>query len=107
VTCTTRDAAGNISDPKTFSVTVASAAQQTVATFDLIAGFGLPPETEQALTVKLEQALTAPNSLSGCNELGALINTTRAQLRSGRLTAAQADAIITATQQIRIVQGCR
>ncbi|HJR58070.1 MAG TPA: carboxypeptidase regulatory-like domain-containing protein [Vicinamibacterales bacterium] len=107
VTCTARDVAGNMSDQGTFDIKVAGAAEQAAATSELITGFNLPATTEQALTVKIEQALTAPNATSSCNELGALINTVRAQQRSGRLTVAQADAIISATQQVMIVQGCR
>jgi hypothetical protein len=107
VTCTARDAAGNVSAAGTFQIAIAGAAEQSGATLDLIAGFDLPETTEQALIVKIEQALTAPNTNASCNELGALINTTRAQLRSGRLTDAQAEAVISATQQIMIVQGCR
>lgn len=107
VTCTARDSSGNVSAPGTFDIKVIGATEQAAATSELITGFDLPSTTEQALTVKINQALSAPNTQSSCNELGALINTARAQQRSGRLTATQADAIIAATQQVMIVQGCR
>ena len=107
VTCTARDATGNVSAQGTFSIKVAGATEQAAATSELIASFKLPATTQQALTVKIEQALAASNPTASCNELGALINTVRAQQRSGRLTVAQADAIISATQQVMIVQNCR
>ena len=90
-----------------FTVTVEGASAQMGQTAELIAGFALPAEVADALLVKLDQALTAPTTTSACGTLQALINSTEAQRRARKITAAQAEAIITATVQIMVVQGCQ
>jgi len=102
---------GSSADALGTSIAFVAAPPTTTLIADLdatIEGFALPHGTSNALRVKLDAAqaaLAAGNVTAACNNLQALINQANAQ--SGKkLTAAQANQIITAAKAIRATLGC-
>jgi hypothetical protein len=98
---------GNVSDCS-FTVHVKGAAEQTADLVDAVKNSGIKQGVEQALLVKLQNALDeiAHHDVgTACNNLGAFINQVAAQ--SGKaISAADAAAFTAAAQQIRAVLGC-
>jgi len=107
VSCTATDVAGNSSNG-TFSIVVNGAAAQASILVAVVENLDLSAGATESLTSKLENALAslaAGNVTSGCNVLSAFINQVAAQ--SGKqFTAAEADQLIAAANQVRAAQGC-
>lgn len=111
VNCTASDGAGNTVGGS-FQVLVQAAAAQVTNLTLAVQSFNLAQGVENSLDTKLQNVLSALNAAksgnagSVCNQMGAFINDTMAQ--SGKqLTAAQANQLIAAAQQIEAVIGCQ
>src|SRR5205807_9260408 len=82
VSCTAKDAANNVSAPKTFTVTVKSAATQISDLIALVRSFNLAQGLTTSLTFKLQtaqSALNAGNVTTACNVMGGFISDVNAQ----------------------------
>ena len=91
-----------------FAMATLTSDQAIANLITMINNFGLPQGTAPSLNSKLNEALADirnKNKALACENLSALMNEAKAQ--SGKhLTVAQADAIISAAQQIRTLLGC-
>jgi hypothetical protein len=109
VTCTATDA-DDLNSPvtATFTVTVKGAAAQLA---DLVTTVGaLPSSTAKTvLNVQLSDAITAAragNTARVCMDVLGVVRTAQQEQSYGQLTAAQAQQIIAAANQIGTVAGC-
>lgn len=76
---------------------------------DLVAGFGLAQGTARSLDAKLGSALDAAqagDTAGACASLGDFLNEVRAQTGKKKLTAAQAEQLTGAANDIRTQLGC-
>jgi hypothetical protein len=104
VTCIATDAAGNKAGC-IFTVHVRGAAEQLNALIALIPTLGLRAGAANSLSVKLQgaaSALAQGNLPAAWGKLGAFLDETNAQ-KGKKLTATQADLLITAAARIRAV----
>jgi microsomal dipeptidase-like Zn-dependent dipeptidase len=108
VTCTVTDASGNQATCN-FTVKVKGAAEQINDLISLLRSYQLESGIENSLLVKLQPALAALQAgdiATACIRLTAFINEVKAQSGKKFITAAQANQMVAAAQQIKDVLGC-
>lgn len=107
VICSASDAAGNTSS-SSFNVYVRGATEQLTGLGGLIESFNLPKGTSNSLEAKLrdaQAAISAGDTNRACSDMEDFINHARAQ--SGKkLTASQADQLISPAMQLKAALGC-
>ena len=109
VSCTAKDSANNTTVPCTFTVTVTGASGQITtlrSTVNTLAG--VQAGIKNSLMAKLtgaQAALSAGNTATACARMQDFLNEVKAQAGK-KLTAAQANQLISAATQIRTVLGC-
>jgi CSLREA domain-containing protein len=75
----------------------------------LVAGGSLAPNKANPLITKLDQVINKLNggqTNAACGQLGAFLNQLNADIHNGTLTAAQGQALVTATNAIQASMGC-
>ena len=105
VNCTATDAAGN-STSGSFNVHVNSASQQVTNIISLVNN--LPNAPGGSLNAKLNNILAALNAgqtANACSQLNAFINEVNAQ-KGKKISLVDANALITAAQDIKTALGC-
>jgi hypothetical protein len=100
VTCTAADAAGNVSAPAAFTVTVRGAVEQVQTA--LTTSFNGLAAKQRAILADLGAGRVA----AACNVLGAYANQVDALAATGRIAPADADALRAAVARIRAVLAC-
>jgi hypothetical protein len=107
VACGAVDAAGNRGSGQ-FTVTVRGASDQIKSLQAYIAGLPIDAATQKALLTALKAAASsvAANRRNACTELASVATLAQSAARARKLTAAQADRIVSDVNRIRAVLGC-